>query len=569
MRGNEFAMLATSLVEVLHDRPFVVAGPMSDAIVDALRRVGATASRADPNSPEAADDVVVVALDVTDGTDAVTARRSVEALCERADIVVFGASRSGERRHQLWWDDLFAAQGFTALDVLRARVWDDSSLPAAMLSTLTVYAARRSLPDVSERLPTAPIPRSAVHPGELVIALRSEGALRRLADGIDPSKEGSAETVIANELAAQCRRLDALRAESDVTSAEASRREVVLREELRELADELHSSRQRIVAAEQDRADLVEQCLRSGQESRLLREERDRLDAALVAPRSERKQRSPAVELCHRGARAFGRRIEARALSAADRGSLLPGRGGRLTGGAAALYRSFSPSWREEMRALFDEHFYVEQRPGVLGTQVDPLDHYMTVGWRQGLDPHPLFDTDWYARVYAGKLADGQCPLEHFVGGGWREGCNPHPLFDVDWYLANTPEVAQVGMNPVVHYLHLGWRDDRDPHPFFDTSRYRRWSPDVELAGWNPLVHYVRYGWWDGRQPNGLFDSDWYVANHPEATDSGLPPYRYFLEVGLRRGDHPSAWAQTLADTRRRSLAEEERDHSEVQLADQ
>ncbi len=46
------------------------------------------------------------------------------------------------------------------------------------------------------------------------------------------------------------------------------------------------------------------------------------------------------------------------------------------------------------------------------------LVHYLTMGWREGLTPHPLFDGVWYRREYPEILALGAEPLTHFLAEG-------------------------------------------------------------------------------------------------------------------------------------------------------
>ena len=45
---------------------------------------------------------------------------------------------------------------------------------------------------------------------------------------------------------------------------------------------------------------------------------------------------------------------------------------------------------------------------------VDPLQHFNTVGWKEGRDPNAFFDTSGYLATYADVKASGANPLEHY-----------------------------------------------------------------------------------------------------------------------------------------------------------
>ena len=67
-----------------------------------------------------------------------------------------------------------------------------------------------------------------------------------------------------------------------------------------------------------------------------------------------------------------------------------------------------------------------------------------------------LFDPDWYLARYADVAAVGVDPVQHYLHHGWREGRQPGPSFNGDAYLAGNPDVAKAGINPLVHYHRYG-----------------------------------------------------------------------------------------------------------------
>lgn len=71
---------------------------------------------------------------------------------------------------------------------------------------------------------------------------------------------------------------------------------------------------------------------------------------------------------------------------------------------------------------LFDRDWYLESYPDVAEAGIDPLRHYMTVGWREGRDPGPFFSTLAYLRAHADVRRSAGNPLLHFVEFGQHEG---------------------------------------------------------------------------------------------------------------------------------------------------
>lgn len=66
------------------------------------------------------------------------------------------------------------------------------------------------------------------------------------------------------------------------------------------------------------------------------------------------------------------------------------------------------------------------------------------------------FDRAFYLRTYPDVAQAGLDPLEHFMAHGWREGRDPSADFSVRAYREAFPEVAASGENPFVHWLANG-----------------------------------------------------------------------------------------------------------------
>jgi hypothetical protein len=59
-----------------------------------------------------------------------------------------------------------------------------------------------------------------------------------------------------------------------------------------------------------------------------------------------------------------------------------------------------------------------------------------------------LFDAAWYLEAYPDVAVREVDPLEHYIRYGAREGRDPNRLFSSSWYLASNPDVTESGLNP-------------------------------------------------------------------------------------------------------------------------
>jgi hypothetical protein len=84
-----------------------------------------------------------------------------------------------------------------------------------------------------------------------------------------------------------------------------------------------------------------------------------------------------------------------------------------------------SQATRALVAALFDTPFYLAQCADSRAAQVDPLTHYLEIGWKEGRDPSPTFSTNGYLQANADAAAAGMCPLVHYVTIGIFQGRTP------------------------------------------------------------------------------------------------------------------------------------------------
>src|SRR4029434_1623194 len=66
----------------------------------------------------------------------------------------------------------------------------------------------------------------------------------------------------------------------------------------------------------------------------------------------------------------------------------------------------------------FDRAFYLKTNEDVADAEVDPLEHFMTFGWREGRDPSPEFSVENYVAAFPQVPASGINPFVHYLPSG-------------------------------------------------------------------------------------------------------------------------------------------------------
>ncbi|RAP47569.1 MAG: hypothetical protein BZ135_02025 [Methanosphaera sp. rholeuAM6] len=235
-------------------------------------------------------------------------------------------------------------------------------------------------------------------------------------------------------------------------------------------------------------------------------------------------------------------------------------------------YRNFRKTVYDE--GLFDEEYYLSQCNGKI---VDPLDHYLCVGWKDNKNPSLLFNTKEYLEVNWDVAGKDLNPLLHFVIYSmdqtrhfnyglsyetykrFKQIAIGEGLFDEEYYLAQCDNKK---INDAFnHYLAIGSKKGYDPSKYFSTTQYLKKYPDVEYEGMNPLVHYCLYGFEEDRVvkydvtlekqkefrkvvvEEGLFDEEYYLA---QCDDKNIRySLDHYLEIGSKDGKNPSVYFDT------------------------
>lgn len=72
-----------------------------------------------------------------------------------------------------------------------------------------------------------------------------------------------------------------------------------------------------------------------------------------------------------------------------------------------------------------------------------------------------LFDYEYYLNKYSEVSNSGLDPLLHYLYIGYKEGKNPNPYFDGKRYLSQYQDVKMADINPLIHYALWGTNENR------------------------------------------------------------------------------------------------------------
>ena len=73
----------------------------------------------------------------------------------------------------------------------------------------------------------------------------------------------------------------------------------------------------------------------------------------------------------------------------------------------------------------------------------------------------PFLKVQFYLTANPDVSAIGMNPLDHYLQFGWREGRDPSESFSTSSYLDANPDVELAGVNPLLHYLMFGYGEGR------------------------------------------------------------------------------------------------------------
>ena len=75
------------------------------------------------------------------------------------------------------------------------------------------------------------------------------------------------------------------------------------------------------------------------------------------------------------------------------------------------------------------------------------------------------FDKKWYKKTYPEMARSSLDPIYHYLLIGWKKAYSTSPRFDSRQYLENNPDIKRANMDPLLHFLQHGIREGRKAYP--------------------------------------------------------------------------------------------------------
>ncbi len=72
------------------------------------------------------------------------------------------------------------------------------------------------------------------------------------------------------------------------------------------------------------------------------------------------------------------------------------------------------------------------------------------------------FNKKWYLQTYPDVAKAKVDPIEHYINHGWKEGRNPGPTFNTVSYLTLNSDVRNANINPLIHWERFGRQEGRN-----------------------------------------------------------------------------------------------------------
>lgn len=240
----------------------------------------------------------------------------------------------------------------------------------------------------------------------------------------------------------------------------------------------------------------------------------------------------------------------------------------------------------------FDASAYLDTNRDLVGSPLEPFEHFLLFGLREGRSPHPLFDARWYIENHrAGEEGKDEPAFLRYLAAAPQHGHTPNrallPVF-AHRTAASGPELARFakvarsaapwlrrlgpdrftflvglfyspgydgggafgpeadGPERLAHFLDHGLMAGLDPGPLFQRALYRpKGDPDLSRPG-AALLHFLDHGA-SAPAPTTLIDEAAYLDLNNDLPRAGYWAYQHFVMHGVfegRRagaGPHPPA----------------------------
>ena len=133
---------------------------------------------------------------------------------------------------------------------------------------------------------------------------------------------------------------------------------------------------------------------------------------------------------------------------------------------------------------------------------------------------HKCFNEKYYIAQGPCLNQNGFDAWQHYISEGWRKGLNPSSKFNTQYYLEENPDVAAAGINPLIHYMEYGIAEGRTPAPVMFTGNKKLNSGLGNVE--HPSAVILQ------RLPQETFVSGWFFDK------DGRPARKVVVKIGKR-----------------------------------
>jgi glycosyltransferase involved in cell wall biosynthesis len=166
-----------------------------------------------------------------------------------------------------------------------------------------------------------------------------------------------------------------------------------------------------------------------------------------------------------------------------------------------------------------------------------------------------LFNPDTYDGQGAlPETASGLVRLEHFLSTGMRNGLEPGPFFENKLYAAQAGIEEQGEVNRLLHFLQTGSKLRIVPSPLFDEVAYASgWQDMRSIKVWG-FQHFISHGIFEGRKVDGSDRvGSWSLP--PNSAEGRLHNWELFwLEAGFTLPSRSASMAERKGPTLAKSI---------------
>lgn len=105
-------------------------------------------------------------------------------------------------------------------------------------------------------------------------------------------------------------------------------------------------------------------------------------------------------------------------------------------------------------------------------------EHYLNEAIEK-INKYQLFDQEYYIIQLNEEITID--PLMHYLTIGWKKGLNPSKKFDGNYYLMKHPDINKSKINPLIHYVLHGKEENREIKPDLSSRLITKEKYDILL----------------------------------------------------------------------------------------